>query len=195
MQLTFQGGRELARALRQLPRAIAKSVLVAAVLAGAAPIHRAAFARAPRDAAPRRRKGKRLADTIRTVVVEQLPSAVTVAVGTKDPRAHLNEYGHQQVPRGPTRRRVSVTRVSKSGRVTTRLEVDPTAQRKRRSGAATGFTPPKPFMRPAWDQHKEGALRKIAEVLATGIEAETKRLAMVPVSGRWVAGGGVAGVA
>lgn len=192
MQLTFQGGRELARALRQLPRAIAKNVLVAAVLAGAAPIHRAAGALAPRDAAPRRRKGKRLADTIRVVVVEQLPSAVTVAVGTKDPRAHLNEYGHQQVPRGPNRRRVSVTRVSRSGRVTTRLEVDPT-ERKRRSGAATGFTPPKPFMRPAWDQNKEAALRKIGEVLAIGIEAETKRLAMVPVSGRWVAGGGITG--
>lgn len=192
MNLRFEGGRELAQALRQLPRAVRQRVLVGAVLAGGGMIQRPAAARAPRDADPRRRKGKRLADTIKVVVTEQFPSAVTVNVTTNDPRAHLVEYGHQNVPRGPTRRRVSVTRVSKSGRVTTRFEVDPDEKRTRRTGA-TGFTPPKPFMRTAWDENKERALRTIGQVLGVGIEAEARRLASASHAGGFVSGSGMTG--
>lgn len=199
MKRTFAGGRELARALRQLPRAVRQKVLVGAMLAGGGVIQRSASAHAPRDADPRRRKGKRLYETIKTVVTEQLPSAVAVNVTTNDPRAHLVEYGHQNVPRGPNRRRVSITRVSKSGRVSTRFDVDPTELRPRSTDTLATvrgkqFTPAKPFMRRAWEEKKERALRTIAHVLGAGIEIEARRLAGSDHSGgRWVAGAGVAG--
>lgn len=194
MNLTFHGGKELVQALRQLPREVRRKVLGGAVLAGAGIVQRSASEKAPRDEMPRRRRGKRLAESIKSVVTEETPSSVTANVTTSDPVAHLQEYGHQKVPRGPNRRRVSVTRVSKTGRVTTRLEIDPDERRRRRNTGSTGFTPPKPFLRPAFDENKEVVLRKIGEVLSVGIEAEAQRLASTDHSaGRWVSGGGIAG--
>jgi len=174
MKLTFHGGRELERALKQLPREVRQKVLVGAMLAGGGIVQRAASERAPRDPSPNRRRRRRLADSIKTVVAEELPSAVSINVTTRDPVAHLVEFGHQQIPRGPTRRRVSVTRVSRTGRVSTKFVVDPDEQRLRRG--ATGFVPPKPFMRPAFEENREAVLKKIGEVLGVGIESEAQRL-------------------
>lgn len=174
MNLAFRGGRELAHALRQLPAAVSTNVLVSGVVAGAGIIWRHASAHAPRDTDPRRRRGKRLADTLKVVVREHQRSYVTVHVTTNDPRAHLLEYGHQKVPRGPNRRRVSVTRVSKTGRVSTRFVVDPDEQRTARG--ATGFVPARPFLRPAFDENRERVLQRIAEVIAKGIELEVRKL-------------------
>lgn len=178
MNLTFHGGKELVRALRGLPREVRQKVLVGAMLAGGGIVQQSASDRAPRDPSPNRRRKRRLADSIKTVVTEEGPSFVAVNVMTRDPVAHLVEFGHQNVPRGPTRRRVSITRVSKSGRSSTRFAVDPTETRTRRTGTVRGkqFTPAKPFMRPAFDENREAVLRKIGEVLGVGIEAEAKRL-------------------
>src|SRR5262245_15710037 len=123
IQAVFTGGRELARALRQLPVEVGARVLAGAVLAGAGIVQKDASIRASRDPSPNRRRRRRLAESIRTVVADRRPNAVSVNVTTTDPVAHLVEYGHQIIPRGPNRRRVSVTRVSKTGRVTTRFEV------------------------------------------------------------------------
>lgn len=172
--LTFTGARELVQALKQLPREVRQKVLVGAVLAGGAIIQQAASERAPRDPRGNRRRGLRLADSIRTVVADEMPSAVSINVTTKDPIAPVVEFGHQQVPRGPTRKRVSVTRVSKTGRVSAKLMVDPEHQRVRRG--ATGFTPAKPFMRPAFEENREAVLTKIGEVLGAGIEIEAAAL-------------------
>lgn len=193
MKLTFTGGKELVLALRRLPRAVRQRVLVAAMLAGGGIIERDANARAPIDAPPRRRTGRRLAGSVRTVVAEQRPSGVSLNVTTRDRRAHLVEFGHQIVPRGRTRRRVSITRVSKSGRTSTRFEVDPFEQRG--TARASGFVPPRPFLRPAFDNNKQPVLTKIGEVLGAGIEAEAKRLAQGTTGGSWAAGPGVVGVA
>lgn len=195
---TFAGGPALVRALRQLPRVVRQRVLVGAMLAGSSVVQRRAIELAPRDAAPRRRQGKRLADTIKVRVTEQLPSAVATNVTTNDPRAHLVEYGHQNVPRGPTRERVSITTVRISKRtgkqiVRTRLDVDPSAKPTRRSAGATGFTPPKPFMRRAWEEKKERALKTIAHVLEAGIEAEARRLAGPGSSGGFATAPGITG--
>lgn len=200
MNLTFTGGKELLRTLRLLPEAVRKRVMVGAMLAGGGIIQADASLRAPRDIEPRRRRGKRLADSIRTVVTRQTPSSVTVNVMTRDPVAHLVEFGHQNVPRGPSRQRVSITSVSKTGRISTKFAPDPTVKRPRNTSAASGFTPPKPFMRPAFDNNKEAALRKIGEVLGVGIETEARQLAGANHPSRidhsaasWASGGGVTG--
>jgi HK97 gp10 family phage protein len=194
MELRFDGGAELVRALRELPKAVRENVLEAAVVAGGAILRDATAAKAPRHD-PRRRPGTvRLADSFKITVTEQSHAFVTVNVGTRVPYAHLLEYGHQIVPRGPNRRRVSITTVSKTGRVSTRFGVDPTARQQRVTAAATGFVAPRPFMRPAFDENKEAMLRKIGEVLGVGIEAEAARLASPSQARSWVAGGGLTGV-
>ncbi len=192
MKLTFTGGRELAQALRRLPEEVAERVLGGAVLAGAGIIRDSAAAKARGHVVlsgtwtQRRRPGTvRLSDSIRATITEKGRSFVTVCVGTKVKYAHLVEYGHQIVPRGPTRARVSITtvRISKrTGRqvVSTRYGLDPMARQllhERRDAGARGFVAPRPFMRPAFDENHEAVLRKIGDVLGVGIEAEAKKLA------------------
>jgi len=180
VQLTFHGGKELARALRDLPKAIAEEVLETAVVAGAGIIRQAAADKAPRNE-PRRRPGTvRLADSMKVAVTEKSHAFVTVCVYTKVSYAHLIEYGHQIVARGPTRERVSITLVSASGRVSARFGLDPTARAKlhdRRVAGSLGFVAPRPFLRPAFDENRETALRRIGEVLGKGIEVEARRVA------------------
>lgn len=175
MNLTFTGGKELVAALRRIPEAVAERVLAGAVMAGGGIIQEAAAAKAPRAAERRRPNTVRLGDSIQTTVTEKGRSFVTVNVGTKVKYAHLVEYGHQIVPRGPARRRISVTRVTKSGRVSTRFVIDP--DEKRQTRGAAGFVAARPFLRPAFDENRENVIRKIGEVMGAGIEAEAKRLA------------------
>lgn len=185
MQLTFHGGKELARALRQIPRAIAQEILETAVVAGAGIVRAAAAAKCPRPAERRRPGTVRLSDSIKVVVTEKAPSYVTVNVGTKVPYAHLVEYGHQVVPRGKTRERVSITTVRVSKRtgkqvVSTRLGLDPLARAKlhdRRAAGSRGFVAPRPFLRPAFDENKERVLQRIAQVIEKGLEVEARKAA------------------
>lgn len=185
MQLTFTGGKELAQTLRRLPEAIATNVLAAAVMAGAGIIRDAARANCPRPGQRRRSGTLPLAESIRVRVAEKTRSYVTVTVGTGVRYAHLVEYGHQIIPRGPSRTRVSITTVRVSKRtgkqiVSTRFGLDPTEQLRlhdRRNIGATGFVAARPFLRPAFDETREAVIRKIGEVLGAGIEATVKQLA------------------
>lgn len=158
MQLTFTGGKELARALRVLPDAVATDILETAVVAGAGILREAVALRAPRGS--RHHAGVRLADSIFAKVTEHSRSYVTVNVGTNKPYAHLVEYGHQIVPRGPGRA-ASAER----------------ANRRRAARSATGFVPARPFMRPAFDENHEAMIRRIGEVMGKGIEVEARRVA------------------
>jgi hypothetical protein len=117
-----------------------------------------------------------LAASIKVSVTEKGRSFVTANVGTNVKYAHPVEYGHQIVPRGPNRRRVSVTRVSKSGRTTTRFMVDPDEKRTIREGAR-GFVAPRPFLRPAFDENREAMINRIGDVLRKGIEIEGQKYA------------------
>lgn len=192
MKLTFTGGRELAKALRRLPRAVATEILETAVVAGAGIVRAAAVAKCPRPAQRRRPGTVRLSDSIKVTVTEKLPSLVEVAVGTKVPYAHLIEYGHQIIPRGKTRERVSVTTVRISKRtgkqvVSSRFGLDPMARMKlndRRTAGARGFVAPQPFLRPAFDENKERVLQRMAEVLGKGLEVEARKLADAAPAGR-----------
>lgn len=185
MQLTFTGGRELAHALRRLPRAIAQEILETAVVSGAGILRESAAAKCSRPAIRRRPGTVRLADSIKVTVTEKSPSSVTVNVGTRVPYAHLVEYGHQIIPRGPTRQRVSITTVRISKRtgkqvVSTRLGLDPMARRQlhdRRATGASGFVAPRPFLRPAFDENKERMLQRIGQVITKGLEVEARKVA------------------
>lgn len=159
MELTFTGGKELAAALRKLPELVATEVLETAVVAGAGILREAAALRAPRPGI-RRRTGIRLADSIKVTVTEKTRSAVTVNVGTKVPYAHLVEFGHQIVPRGPGRA-VSAAR----------------ANRRKVSRSASGFVPARPFMRPAFDENREAIIQRIGQVMGKGIEVEARKVA------------------
>jgi HK97 gp10 family phage protein len=152
VNLTFTGGKELARALNQLPKMVAERVLEKAVTAGAELVRQSAAQLAPRPAMRRRPDTIRLGDSIKVRTTEKGPSFVTVNVGTKVRYAHLVEYGHQIVPR-----------TSKRG--------------ERRIGGRRGFVAPRPFMRPAFDENRESMIARIGDVLRTGIEAEAQALA------------------
>lgn len=184
MNLTFTGGEQLAQTLRRLPAAVATNVLSGSLLAGGGIIRDAAAMRAPRPAVRRRARGVRLGDSIRVQVTEQSTAYATAAVFTRIPYAHLVEYGHQIVPRGPSRERVSITTVRISKRtgkeiVSTRFGLDPSAQlqlHSRRGAGPRGFVPAQPFLRPAFDENREAVIQKIGVVMGAGIEAEVKRL-------------------
>lgn len=171
MNLAFRGGKEFARFLQQLPRAISAEILETALYAGAQIVQQRAREKVPRLSG-------RLADSIEIKTQEKDAAHAIVNVGTNVPYAHLVEFGHQIVARGPTKTRVSVTRVSASGRVTSRLEVDPDTKRFQTAGAI-GFVAARPFLRPAMDEGREEIVRRVGESLGKSIEQEARRLAKV----------------
>lgn len=184
MDVRWEGTRELARALRRLPEIVAEQILEQAVVVGADIIRQAAAERAPRAAVRARgRHGTvRLADSFKVTVTEKSRSFVTVNVGTKIPYAHLVEYGHQIVPRGPSRATVSITTVrisKKTGKqvVSAHLGLDPLGRRSERRAATGGMVAARPFLRPAFDDNRELVLRRIGEVIGRGIEGEARKLA------------------
>lgn len=186
VSLTFTGGRELVAALRSLPAIVATEILETAVVAAAGLLRTAVAAKAPRPATRRRPGTVRLADSFKVTVIEKDRAHTVVQVGTRVPYAHLVEYGHQIVPRGPTRAtRVSVTRVSAKGRTTKRWEMMAPEQerrralraalKQRRAGGSRGFVAARPFLRPAFDEQREPMVRRMAEVLGRGIETWWRR--------------------
>lgn len=189
---TFPGAAFLLRALRQLPGDVAAMILEQAVVAGGDIVRKRAAELAPRSAIRRRPRTKPLADTIRLHVAMKDRSHVHVQVGTKTSYAHLLEYGHAIVPRGPTRKQLfSVTSVGKTGRARTRLKrLDPTegyrrnlrrALKERRAAGAIGFVAPRPFLRPAIDETREQAVQTMARVLGRGVAVSLqRRLASAP---------------
>ncbi|MGH2670865.1 MAG: HK97-gp10 family putative phage morphogenesis protein [bacterium] len=165
VQMDFKGGKQLEHALLQLPKELRGEILSQSLVAGADPIRVAAAARARVRRGRRRRPGTvELADSIRISLGEQDATHAVVDVGTKIPYAHLVEFGHRIVPRGPSRKGLEGRR---------RLRV---ALRERQS-SATGQVPAYPFLRPAMDEQKETALARIGEVLGKETETAFRRLA------------------
>ena len=177
LTLKLEGFAEFARALRQLPKHISADIIESALFAGGHVIRNAAVGKAPHPEKRRRPKTVRLADSIRFFPREKDAAHAIVDVGTRVRYAHLVEYGHQIVPRGPTRQRVSITQVSKTGRVSTRLGVDPSVRTDRRTRAPQGFVAPRPFLRPAFDENRERVIRRVGQVLGQEIERAFRRMA------------------
>jgi len=146
----FRGGREMAAALRQLPADVAGEVMETALIAGATPIRDAAQVRARIHRGPRRRpEALALADTIKIQVRERAGWQAAVVVGTKQPTAHLVEFGHRLVVGG---------RLQGRGRTGT-------------GGRVVGQVPAYPFLRPAADENAEAAVAIIGQTLGPEIEA------------------------
>lgn len=178
MNLTIKGGKEFARMLQELPGAISAEILEMSLHAGAQIVVQRAREKCPKPAERRRPGTVRLSDSIRADTVEKNAAHAIVNVGTNVRYAHLVEFGHQIVARGPSKTMVSVTRVSATGRVTSRLEVDPDTQRFQTAGA-TGFVAARPFLRPAFDESRAEIVARVGESLGKSIEQEARRLLKV----------------
>lgn len=177
MNLVFTGGKEFARFLEQLPGAISAEILETGLNAGAQIILARAQEKAPKPGERRRPGTVRLADSIRISTKEKDAAHAVVVVGTNVPYARLVEFGHQIVARGPTRAKVSVTKVSASGRVTV-SSVDADTRRFQTAGAS-GFVAARPFLRPAFDESREEVVARVGESFGKSIEQEARRLAQV----------------
>lgn len=175
MNLEIQGGKEFARMLRELPGAISAEILEQSLWAGAQIVQQRAQEKCPKPAERRRPGTIPLNESIRISTVEKNAAHAKVNVGTNVPYAHLVEFGHQIVARGPNRTMVSVTTVSATGRVSTRLQVDPDTQRFQTAGA-TGFVAARPFLRPAFDESRAEIVARVGESLGKSIEQEARRL-------------------
>ena len=186
MNMTFRGGKEFSAFLQKLPQAVSAEILEMSLHAGGQIIVERAQAKCPKPAERRRPGTVRLADSIRASTKEKDAAHAIVNVGTNIPYAHLVEFGHQIVPRGPTRERVSITtvRISKrTGRevVSTRYGYNPLSRdalRERRQ-AAGGFVAPRPFLRPAFDESREDIVNRVGQVMGKQIEQEARKLAKV----------------
>jgi len=175
MNLVIKGGKEFARMLEELPDAISAEILETALYAGAQIVQQRAVEKCPKPAERRRPGTVPLHESIQISTVEKNAAHAKVNVGTNVPYAHLVEFGHQIVARGPSRRMVSVTRVSASGRVTSRLGVDPDSKRFQTAGAV-GFVAARPFLRPAFDESRAEIVARVGESLGASIEREAREL-------------------
>jgi HK97 gp10 family phage protein len=205
MRMQFTGGREMTRALRTMGQAAAE-VLETGVVAGAGIVRARAAELAPRPSLRRRPRTVRLSDSIKVEVREKDRAHVLVHVGTRIPFAHLVEFGHRQIARGPGRKALgsqqrvktavrvnwkTVRRKRKDGTVVTKTvlvtrhrsfvtgmhgELRRKLTERRRAGAK-GFVAARPFLRPAFDETRERVIRRMAEVIGKGIEQHWRRLA------------------
>lgn len=180
LSLRLEGFAEFARALRKLPGEISGEILETALVAGAGIIREVAAAKAPRPAVRRRPHTLRLADSIKIIPAEQDAAHAVVYVGSKVTYAHLVEFGHQIVARGPTRGNLGTERPrGRKGRFTEvggrRGELR-RALRERRSAGAIGFVAARPFLRPSVDENREQIIRRIGQVLGREIESAFRRL-------------------
>jgi HK97 gp10 family phage protein len=143
-RITFgvEGWQELERKLKALPAAVAGGVLEAAARAGAAPMFAAAQQRVPR------RKGT-LAKDLRLKVMAADREHATVGIGFfSRTKAHLVEFGHQQVKGG---------RLGSEG------------------AHVVGHVPAHPFLRPAFDETQEMDVRAVGDVLRRALESEVRK--------------------
>lgn len=125
--------------------------------------------------APRGKKGRLRRFSVRAKPISQgLVQGVQAEIGSPARHAHLVAFGHRIIPRGPSRKRLSITtvRISKrTGRqvVSVREGFDPTARqrlRERRARGAIGFVPGHPFEDTVWREDQAQIVRLIEKLLA-----------------------------
>lgn len=175
--MDFKGGKQLKEALEQLPKELRGEILETSLVAGADPIRVDAAARARQRRGPRRRpEDVALADSIKVFPGKRDATHAEVDVGTRKPTAHLREFGHRKVPRGPNRKGLDGRRRDDTPDQAARRRQLRIALRERRA-TATGNVPAYPFLRPAMDERKEEALERIGQVLGKEIETAFRRLA------------------
>ena len=175
MNIVFKGGREFAKFLQKLPGAVSAEILETSLMAGGQIIAERAREKCPKPGIRRRPNTLRLADSIRATTQEKDAAHAIVNVGTNVPYAHLVEFGHQIRPRGPTRARISVTSVSRTGRVSVRSVAVANTKRE----GSGGFVGARPFLRPAFDESRDQVVQRIGQVMGKEIEVAARRISDV----------------
>lgn len=158
IEMRMEGAAELAAALYAMGQdRLIRATMRRALLEVAQPIAADAKARAPRSAGG---EHPHMADRI------------TVS-------ATLSRRQRAQAPRGSriglNTAEVFVGAAPRGAAVLAEFGTGP--RRTKRTGAYRGIMAATPFMRPAWESHKDGALRDFAAALGRQIEASARRLA------------------
>lgn len=166
MDFKLIGARQLEANLNDLGPALAAQTIDAALLRVAEPIVNAAKSKAPKGGTGLNEKkitaSTQLSATQRRQAGAEPKTRRTVYIGVRpSPVAHLIEFGTG--PRWTTGKR----RARKAGRMASNANGTP---------AYRGVMPPQPFMRPAWDEGKMGALNDLGVILGEEIEKAAARL-------------------
>jgi HK97 gp10 family phage protein len=196
-EFRFNGLDSLDRALNELGAELKSEILATALRRAARPFLRRARQLAPRGTKPKK-ESKRLANSIRTSSLPkgrrerfEMAGAAGIRAGARAPHAHLVEYGHAIVPRGPSIDHATEARMKKL-RSQARA-AGPNADefleslrqralkykvpRRRRGGAAIGHVRPHPFMRPAWDSSRAAVVRSIKDEIAGVLRRKIRAIA------------------
>jgi len=152
-KMHVEGLRELQEALRELPKATARNVLRRALTEAAQPMAAAAEAKAPVAKGSLKRS-----HTVGTKLSRRQKGVHRQWAGTVPVRT----------PRG--------WRSAPAKAVYVFAGPGPLPQATQQEFGNANH-PPQPFMRPAWDAHKEQAARTIKERMAAQLEAARKRIA------------------
>jgi HK97 gp10 family phage protein len=163
VKVEIKGGREIERALKKLPAAIASRVLEKAVIKGGKFLEGKIRDRAPVG------ETSKLKDSIDTQVKDRRGAGVTVQVGPsykkRGMHAHLVEFGTK-----PHLVRAGTSGKGETGKKA--LADDGVVF----GASAVVAARPRPFMRPAWDANKGQTLKVIEAGLWQGIRREAARL-------------------
>ena len=164
--LSFEitGDTDLAKALQGIPGRISQEAAFAALVEALLPVVNAAKARAPVESGDLKRS---LGFTIKRYKKSKILLGIVgplrgYGTGGREPAnyAHLIEYGHR-IARGGKLDRTDGRRVRR-GLFEAR-------------GTDVGFVPPRPFMRPAWDETKRQCLETLARIFGEKMLAEVRR--------------------
>ena len=151
MRAQIDGGKTIAQRLRILPREVAHNHLKDSAQVGAEVIRQAIENRAPRGQGNRTYKGKpigHMADNIEAKVTKERGGLIEISIGPSKRHfySRMVEFGHRLVK--------VVSRYQKKA-----------GGRKYRVVKELGSVPPRPFMRPGWDESHRPAERAVGETL------------------------------
>lgn len=146
------GLQEFDRALAELPKAVGRQVLRRASTVVLTPVRDEARALAPRGD-----EGK--------------PAGRSVATSI-----HVRARLKRSQARGRTRRGEVETFVGSTARHAHLVEFGSGPRYQATTGRYTGQMPPHPFMRPAWDRHKDRLVRELPELLWREVYKAARRL-------------------
>ena len=158
---TMKGLKEADEFLAMLPTAVRGATLEKAIRQQAKKVISRAKQLVP--VRERRKTGKHLRDTLETVV-KRYGNIIVVVMGPGWPagaHGHLVEWGHRIARYGTG----TLATFSASGKLVKRAAKSKRGAGFRGTGISDSRTREMPFMRPAWDEHKDGFEAGIVEAI------------------------------
>jgi len=159
ISMRIEGLRELQAALKALGPEVSEAILTRGLREAGEALEQEIATRTPVAPEPHRR-GKSpgvMRESVTTTVAFQSPVEARVTVGPRVAYAHLVEFGHAIIARGP----------GKGVKAGARR----TALKARRAAGAIGHVPAKPFVRPAFDAVKERLVGIFTETVRGAVDA------------------------